>query len=58
MIDRSWLVEAGLWSNVPNLHMCQICTLASTRIRRSASDQALFYWGGSSDAGIASKASM
>ena len=58
MIERSWLVEAGRWSNV-----CQICKCAKSartcehaRIR-SALGQVLFYWGGSSDASIASKAS-
>ena len=57
MIERSRLVEAGRWSNVPKLHMCQnLHTCEHARIR-SALGQVLFYWGGSSDAGIASKAS-
>jgi hypothetical protein len=57
MIERSWLVEADVGqmcaksAHVQNLHTCEHALI------RSALGQVLFYWGGSSDAGIASKAS-
>ncbi len=39
MIERSWLVEAGRWSNV-----CQICTRSSTRGSEVRQTKDLF-WG-------------
>jgi hypothetical protein len=40
MIERSWLVEAGRWSNV-----CQICTHASEHARIGSALNQVYFTG-------------